>query len=156
VIYNSQIAKHYKSYRPGLHKAILDSCFQKDVKYKLALDIGCGVGHSSTALIPYCHKIIGIDNSIEMLDLTEDHESIHFEKSNLPELAQATNSIDLITFAGSLFYCKSQELLNESQRVLSKNGEILIYDFDIQLDEIMYSLLETRLQSDYNHSINQI
>lgn len=154
MIYNTQIAKHYKSYRPALHKVILESCLQSNAKYKIALDIGCGVGHSSEALLPFCQQIIGIDNSEEMLRLTPKRSNLIFEKSNLPELSNATDSIDLITFAGSLFYCKSQELLHECLRVLNKNGEILIYDFDIQLDEIIQSLLSTSLLSNYNHSIN--
>lgn len=154
MIYNAQIAKHYKSYRPALHKVILETCLHSNAKYNLALDIGCGVGHSSLELLPYCHQIIGIDNSEEMLQLAPSHDKLNYEKSDLPELSHANDSIDLITFAGSLFYCKSQELLDECLRVLNKNGEILIYDFNIHLDNIIQSLLSTTIQSDYNHLIN--
>lgn len=152
--YDSQIAHHYKSYRPALHDIILQDCLTSDTKYNLALDIGCGVGHSTVALVPYCDKIIGIDNSEEMLRLAMQEATIRYEKSNLPELSFADDSVDVMTFAGSLPYCKSQTLLDECRRVLPINGELVVYDFNIDLKDVISALNGSIVTSDYDHEIN--
>ncbi len=42
--------------------------------------------------------------------------------------------INIITFTGSLFYAKSQELLDEVIKVSTNSTKIIIYDFKVLLD----------------------
>ncbi len=55
-------ALNYKNFRSPLHQPILSQCL-KNQAFNLALDVGCGVGHSSIALSHFCKKDIGYDIS---------------------------------------------------------------------------------------------
>lgn len=138
--YDEITAKHYAAYRPPLHLEILKETGQEYNSFGLGLDVGCGTGHSTIALSNYCEKVIGVDPSKEMLATAIKNPKVSY-RSMLPEkLDFKNNSIDFITFAGSLYYAKSQALLNEVIRVSKPCGYVLIYDFEIVLDKI-FSLL---------------
>ena len=132
--YDQQIASHYASYRPPLHQMILNEALGKNTSFQKGLDIGCGTGRSTTALLPYCKKIVGIDPSKEMLSNATPHPSISYNCFDGANLPFRENQFDLITFAGSLFYAKSQRLLNEVIRVSKLGTRVLVYDFEIKTE----------------------
>lgn len=155
MIYDHHIANSYQSYRPKLHSLILGNTFTKnDSHFHRALDIGCGVGHSSTALLPYSESVIGLDMSEAMLARAKTHKKISYQHSNSPELNFKPETFDLITFAGSLFYCKSDVFLQECLRVLHDKGIVLVYDFTVDLNPVLLSLELNTMESDYDPTTN--
>jgi SAM-dependent methyltransferase len=153
--YDSLTAGHYFAYRPPLHKLILDKCIRS--KVTLGLDIGCGTGHSSIALTHYCKQVIGIDPSAAMLADAITHPQVEYQMYDGKELEFQINTFELITFAGSLYYAKSQELLNEFIRVSRQGAKIVVYDFEIILDQVLADLeigLVPNRVSNYNHREN--
>ena len=134
-LYANHIALHYAAYRPPLHQVILERVLG-DNRYSCGLDIGCGTGQSSIAILPFCQKVIGVDPSQEMLSravVNQDIDYQHFDKTQLDFEAR---HFDLITLAGSLFYGKSQQLLDEITRVLQIGGRVIVYDFNIHLTSL--------------------
>ncbi|WP_047049565.1 methyltransferase domain-containing protein [Vibrio mexicanus] len=74
-VYNNKISKHYAAYRPPVHKAILESIFPTE-PFKHGLDIGCGTGVSTIALVPFCAQTTSVDPSQLMLEQAQPTANI--------------------------------------------------------------------------------
>lgn len=153
--YKSNIAEHYFAYRPPLHKLILEISL-KSQKFKKGLDVGCGTGNSSIALKHFCSRVTGIDPSIHMINRAISYKGVEYVNSDLFDLPVKENTYDIVTFAGSLFYIKSQELLDKILIITKEKGVVVIYDFKIHLNEICSKLFgksfEKKIQ--YNHRVS--
>tara|TARA_R110002051_G_scaffold30172_1_gene69862 strand:+ start:32499 stop:33227 length:729 start_codon:yes stop_codon:yes gene_type:complete len=155
--YDEITASHYSAYRPSLHSEILKAFFKSNKEFELGLDIGCGTGQSSIALASYCKKVVGIDPSIKMLEKSIHHPKVNYQLISTNTLNFDSDTFHIITFAGSLYYAKSQSMLDEIVRVAKKNSRIIIYDFEIFLEEIFQKLgLQSDIiqTTDYDHQTN--
>lgn len=153
--YDQIIAVHYAAYRPPLHSIILRKGLN-NLRCGQGLDIGCGTGHSAIALTEFCQQLVAIDSSQEMLKKVKEHPDIVYQCRSGHQTGLNDNSCDVITFAGSLNYMKSQALVNEVIRVMHKTGVVLIYDFGILLDDV-FKLLQMEEGNDdesYDHEID--
>lgn len=151
--YNPITAKHYAAYRPSLHLPILKKVLG-NAHYTLGLDVGCGTGQSALALAHFCDKVIAIDPSESMLQHAMPHDQIDYQYCNGQDLEFDTNTFDIITFAGSLYYAKTQHLLREILKVTKPTGQIIIYDFEVLLDDTLRQLGVTppsKLALDYDY-----
>lgn len=154
--YDHITAHHYAAYRPPLHAQILALCLDETTHFSRGLDVGCGTGQSSIALAKYCHQVIGIEPSEDMRRIALAHPSVTYQTYDGVNLEFPGAYFDMLTFAGSLFYAKSQRLLDEVVRVSKPAALILVYDFDVLLHEILYQL-NIELPEDqhsYNHREN--
>lgn len=150
--YDRQTAQHFEAYRPPLHRLILSEIIGGK-HFDSGLDIGCGTGHSAIALAEFCHDVLGIDSSEEMLRHTTNHEKVKYR--HCQDLNSLNQSFEIVTMAGSLFYLKSQKMVNEVSDLLEDHGWLIIYDFDIQLNHILKKLAKiTQSPSNYDHKIN--
>jgi len=152
--YDKITAHHYAAYRPLLHAQILQEVLSSKNKADLGLDVGCGTGQSSIALTNFCKKVIGIEPSQEMLDKVIVHPNVKYAYYDCEHIAYEDNLFDIVTFAGSLFYGKSQLLLDETIRVSKNNGQTITYDFNILLDPVLESIgVKPNVHTiNYNHS----
>ena len=154
--YNKNISMHYSAYRPPLHQMILKRVIADGEKVETGLDIGCGTGYSSIALLNHCKKVQGIDPSGSMLDKAEANKNITYKVGCGDDIPVSNNSIDIVTFAGSLFYAKSDVLITELQRVCKENALVVVYDFQVLTDSLLLDLgiglKESK--SNYDHEIN--
>ncbi|MEM9884679.1 MAG: class I SAM-dependent methyltransferase [Bacteroidota bacterium] len=151
--YNNTVAHHYQSYRPPLHRLILRKALHQHQQFEKALDVGCGTGKSSIALVPFCEAIIGIDPSEAMLERAIAHEKIQYAHYDKARIDFPNASFDLITFGGALYYAKSRLLLEEILRVAKADSTLLIYDFEVILNKAYehLDLFKPRSEIDYNH-----
>ncbi|ENM5913496.1 class I SAM-dependent methyltransferase [Vibrio mimicus] len=154
--YNIEVSKHYAAYRPPIHRMILEEVLPLNKCFSKGLDVGCGTGVSTKALRKFCRSVIGIDPSEAMLAQVEDHESSEFIQGTGENIPLADNSVDIISFAGSLYYAKSNKLISELIRVCSNNALIVVYDFEVKLDCAMgyLGIKVNPNTSGYNHSEN--
>lgn len=155
--YDQITAFHYAAFRPSLHLPILKECLEEGVRHSFGLDVGCGTGQSSIALTHFCKKVMGVEPSREMLGKSIQHPRITYSYYNGQDFNFSDDCFDLIGFAGSLYYGKSQQLLDEVIRVGKDNSRTIIYDFELSLDTILKRLnLEPSLEQDshYNHEVN--
>ncbi len=150
--YNQNIALHYAAYRPSLHPVILKKCIESR-NFLSGLDIGCGTGQSSIALAAFCKEVVGIEPSDEMLAKSLKHPQIEYLKYGGSNLEFSDKRFDIITFAGSLFYAKSQNLLHEVIRIATKNATIIVYDFEVSLESTLslFNIKSLKSISNYNH-----
>ncbi len=155
--YTNQIAKHYAAFRPELHGLILRLLIRSDEHFNTGLDIGCGTGYSAIALAYHCDRVIGLEPSQPMLDKATLHPKVSYLHGSGDDLSVvAENWLDVISFAGSLFYTKTDRLKTELLRKLAPDGVVLIYDFRIELENLIESLgVSCRsMTPGYNHAEN--
>ena len=148
-----QVAKHYDAYRPPLHARILERCVGKS-SFSSGLDVGCGSGDSSVALAGICSDVIGIDPSQAMVDRAKAHARVEYRQTEAGQLPIHDDTMDVITFAGSWFYAKSQTMVEEVERVLRPGGLAITYDFDVRLKPILDMLGLSMEEGAYDHACN--
>jgi SAM-dependent methyltransferase len=154
--YDLITAKHYAAYRPPLHKIILEKCLNGDNHFQKGLDIGCGTGQSAIALTDYCSGVKGIEPSRDMVKMAIVHPKIEYQVYDKKKIGFPDSTFDIVTFAGSLFYAKSQELLDDVVSVCQDFSTIIIYDFIVSYDDIYSRLdiLHLIEKSDYDYKVD--
>lgn len=155
--YDQITAYHYSAFRPSLHLMILKECLGATNEFHYGLDVGCGTGQSSIALTHFCNKVFGIEPSNEMLQKSIAHPKVAYSYYDKKRFDFSDNHFDLLTFAGSLYYAKSPQLLEEVIRVSKRDSKIIIYDFEILLNAVLEKLnLEKGPDQAiiYNHEVN--
>src|SRR5690606_4371528 len=127
-------------------------------QFNRGLDIGCGTGQSSVALSPYCKKVIGIEPSLPMLEMAIPHDKVEYHVFDGKNLNFPNGHFEVITLAGSLFYAKSQRLLDEIIQVSKPGATVLVYDFEIILDDLFHQLAFgnplDKSDNKYNHNVD--
>ncbi|WP_194439621.1 class I SAM-dependent methyltransferase [Vibrio fluminensis] len=154
--YNDEVSKHYAAYRPPIHQMILQSLLANKPEFQYGLDIGCGTGVSTLALSPYCTEVVGVEPSEAMLNQAQTIANARYLVGDGENIPLSDNTADIITFAGSLYYAKSDALVEELQRVSAQGALVIAYDFEVQLSEFMQQLgIEMASSSSgYDHAIN--
>jgi SAM-dependent methyltransferase len=95
-----------------------------------ALDLGCGSGLSTAPLCDIARFVIGVEPASGMLPFAAGMVPAgRFVAGTAEHLPIASDSIDLLTAAGSLNFTDIEPALSEIRRVLSPQGEAVIYDF---------------------------
>ena len=155
--YDHITAFHYSAFRPALHSQILKEHLDGHPSFSIGLDVGSGVGHSSIALMKFCKKVVGVEPSEEMLSKSIPYPGIKYVLYDGNHFDFENEYFDVITFAGSLHYAKSAQLLYEIIRVSKNGAKIVIYDFEMLLDDILGLLgieRDLREKSEYDHQVN--
>lgn len=155
--YDNTAARHYAAFRPPLHRLILDRVFRLHESFQVGLDVGCGTGHSAVALTKYCDHVFGLDPSRSMLDVAQRHPKIAYFQGSGDALDQLPVQVfDVVTFAGSLFYAKTDRLRKELVRVCPPGATTVAYDFEVLLNEVIAEVGADcpAVASGYDHRAN--
>jgi SAM-dependent methyltransferase len=129
-VYDSErLAAAYAFDRPSVHEQILRSARLSRPAGR-ALDVGCGAGLSTAALMPLARQVTGLEPVAAMLV----HRQVvapgaRFVRGQAERLPFAARSFDLVAAAGSLNYADLPSALTEVARVLTRDGTFLLYDF---------------------------
>ena len=154
--YNKQIAFHYNAFRPELHRLILSKCLGNK-HFGQGLDIGCGTGQSAIALANFCERVTAIEPNDSMLAKAIAHPKITYLGYDGVNFPVKQGEVDIITFAGVLYYAKSQALLNEIKRVSKSGTTVIVYDFELLTEDISRKLCPDTAysqKSDYRHDVD--
>ena len=133
VYLSERLAHRYAHHRPPVHAAIwarIAAANGPGSRVTSALDIGCGAGASTAALLSHAEHVMGIDPSPEMLrEARRALPTESFILGSAQALPIASQSHDLIAAAGSLNYADPGTVLREVARVLAHGGRFVAYDF---------------------------
>jgi SAM-dependent methyltransferase len=154
--YDSTAAAHYAAYRPPLHRLILSRVFSEGDCFGKGLDVGCGTGYSAIELARYCGEVFAIDPSNSMLARATAHERVRYLGGSAEDIPLGDDSVDVATFAGSLFYADRSSAAGEVIRVGRDGAVVLVYDFEVLLDEVLRAcgVRAEASGSDYDHRVN--
>jgi SAM-dependent methyltransferase len=129
-VYDSErLATAYAFDRPSVHGQFLQAA-NLSPQADRALDVGCGAGLSTAALLPWARQIVGLEPVPAMLAHRKKvAPQASFVVAEAERLPFAAGSLDLVTAAGSLNYADLPSAFGEVARVLNPAGTFLLYDF---------------------------
>ncbi len=123
-------ALRYAASRPGGHAHVLNvmqRALAAELPVNRALDVGCGTGHSTIALVPYARSIVGIDPSSAMLAQAPLHPGIDYRKGYAEALPFRSAEFDLVTVSSAYHWFDHERFLGEAARVLRTGGWLVLY-----------------------------
>lgn len=124
-------AERYSKGRPDFHsntiKHIKDY-LQINKKLDHALDIACGTGLSTKALLEIATNVYGTDNSQEMLNFALQSDKIHYSIASAEQQPFKDNSFDLITVSSGIHWFDIDKFLVETNRLLKSKSWLVLYD----------------------------
>lgn len=123
----------YHKYRPTpitemLHQALN---YLDRPKAKRVLDVGCGTGISTKVWENLADEIIGLEPSKDMIEIakrTYHNNHIKFLVGFSNDIPLSSNSVDIVSCSQSFHWMEPKSTLKEINRVLKKNGILMIYD----------------------------
>jgi len=126
----SAAAVRYAAHRPRNQSRVLELVAERlndELPFERALDVGCGTGHSTVALLPYATSIVGLDSSAEMLAQAPAHPSIEYRKGYAEALPFRRESFGLVTVSAAAHWFDHERFLAEAARVLRPGGWLVLY-----------------------------
>jgi SAM-dependent methyltransferase len=128
-----QIAKGYAENRPYFHPRVIErikSYLNLSRNLTMALDVGCGAGLSTIALLEIADRVVGVDASQTMIRSAIQKEGVEY--FNYPaEYLPFKKQFELITLSGSLNWVDRASFFSEARKVITDEGFVVIYDNDI-------------------------
>jgi ubiquinone/menaquinone biosynthesis C-methylase UbiE len=128
---SKNIAARYEKGRPYFHIETMikiKNYLGLDIKFNKALDVACGTGLSTKALLELANQIDATDISAEMLHNAYPHERISYTKSAAEQLSFEPDTFDIITVASGIHWFDIDKFLMEANRVLKPEKWLIIYD----------------------------
>jgi ubiquinone/menaquinone biosynthesis C-methylase UbiE len=125
-----QEAQRYDSYRPAYH----DLPFQKLYGYlgrtfHKSLDICCGTGHSTQALMKMSRNVVACDMSASMLAVARKRLPVTFVEARAEKLPFAKDEFDFLNISMAFQWLDQQSFLQEAKRVLIDKGYLNIDNY---------------------------
>src|SRR6476661_1539930 len=124
-------AERYSKGRPDFHsntiKHIKDY-LHLDQKLNNALDVACGTGLSTKALLEIATHVYGTDSSQEMLNLAAQPGGIQYAIAPAEQQPFADNSFDLITVSSGVHWFDIDRFLAEAYRLLKPTAWLVLYE----------------------------
>ena len=124
-------AERYSKGRPYFHSNTI-SHIQKhlhlDKKLDKALDIACGTGLSTKALLDIAVNVFGTDTSQEMLKWALSQDKINYLNAPAESQPFSNNEFNLITVCSGVHWFNIDKFLVEANRLLTNNGWLVLYD----------------------------
>jgi ubiquinone/menaquinone biosynthesis C-methylase UbiE len=96
-------------------------------------DLGCGTGQVSATLAPFVARVVGVDDSPQMLEAAaerlEGQPNVELRTGTLEALPLADDSLDAaVCFLVLHYLAEPVEALREAARVLRRGGRLLVVD----------------------------
>jgi len=124
-------AERYAKGRPFFHRNTIKHIrefIKIDNTLENALDVACGTGMSTTALLDIAENVFGIDTSDEMLKLALNPQEIKYTKAAAENLPFENNYFDIITVSSGVHWFDIDQFLQEANRVLKSKSWLILYE----------------------------
>ena len=124
-------AERYAESRPYIHPFIVDHirALTGIENFGDVLDVGCGTGQSTRAVAQIARRVVGIDNSADMLAHSAPLPRVEYQRADAELLPFADSSFDLITVGLAFHWFDQPRFLREARRVLKPAGWLVVYNF---------------------------
>lgn len=125
------IAERYEKGRPYFHHntiAKIKQYLQLNQKLDRAIDIACGTGLSSKALLEISQQVFGTDIAQEMLAHAHQHNRIHYKIAKAEQQPFEDNYFDIATVSSGVHWFDIDLFLLETNRILKPQTYLVIYE----------------------------
>lgn len=129
---HDRVAKGYASARPYLHPEVLArlaAIVRFERRPKRALDVGCGTGMSSRALLGLAGEVVGTDTSLPMLRHAQRTPRIRYAAAAAEALPFKSGAFDLVVACGSIDWVDRSCFLPRAADLLAAGGWLVALDF---------------------------
>jgi ubiquinone/menaquinone biosynthesis C-methylase UbiE len=128
------MAAGYARARPPVHPEVMRLVGERlgfVEPVRVAVDVGCGAGRSSTPLLALARTVVGLDPVPAMARAAAiaGVDGSGFGVAVAEALPVRSGSVDLLAAAGSLDFVDLDRFLPEARRVLRPGATLLAYDF---------------------------
>ncbi|MBT3310924.1 MAG: metalloregulator ArsR/SmtB family transcription factor [Desulfobacterales bacterium] len=112
-------------------------------KCNVAVDLGCGTGELLSYIRECSTRVVGVDSSAKMLDITKkrfrnDIDSIDLRLGEIEHLPLGNEEADCVVISMVLHHLSEPDMaIKEVHRILKPGGIFIIADFDKHKDEEM-------------------
>lgn len=124
----SDVAERYAAYRPYVHPQIVDHIAAITGPVGRALDVGCGTGQSTMALLGMADEVAGIDISAAMLAQRQHDPRLSFAIAPAESLPFDDGCFGLVTTGLAFHWFDQPAFLGEAYRVLALGGWLAVYN----------------------------
>jgi SAM-dependent methyltransferase len=128
---HERVADGYASSRPYLHPEVF--ALARDVigpaRRVRALDVGCGTGLSSVALLELAAEVVGTDVSLEMLRRARRAAGVRYAAAAAESLPFRAGAFDVVVACGSIDWVDKERFLPLAARLLRPGGWLVPLDF---------------------------
>jgi ubiquinone/menaquinone biosynthesis C-methylase UbiE len=124
-------AERYANSRPDFHSNTIrhiKDYLHLDKKLNSALDIACGTGLSTKALLEIANNVNGTDISQEMLKLALQSDKINYAFASAEQQPFADKGFDLITVSSGVHWFDIDKFLIEAARLLKSKSWLVLYE----------------------------
>jgi ubiquinone/menaquinone biosynthesis C-methylase UbiE len=124
-------AERYSKGRPDFHGNTINHIkdyLQLENKLDKALDIACGTGLSTRALLEIAKDVYGTDMSEEMLNLALQKDKINYSVAPAEQQPFTDDNFDLITVSSAVHWFDIDKFLAEANRLLKSKSWLVLYE----------------------------
>lgn len=124
-------AERYAKGRPAFHSNTIKHIreyLQPDRKFDTALDIACGTGLSTRALLEIADQVYGTDASAEMLQHAAAPDKIRYAMAPAEQQPFADDYFDLVTVSSGVHWFAIDQFLTEARRILKPGAWLVLYE----------------------------
>ena len=124
-------AERYSKGRPDFHSNTIHhikAFLQLHVKLDKALDVACGTGLSTKALLEIADNVYGTDISQEMLSHALERDKIQYSIATAEQQPFNDNFFDIITVSSGVHWFNIDPFLKEVQRILKPKAWLVLYE----------------------------
>lgn len=124
-------ARRFGEGRPYFHPRVMEQVRRKlglSGKLARALDVGCGTGLSSRALLSLAEKVDAVDPSAAMLAAARRDPGIAYLRATGEALPFPDALFSLATVSQALHWMDTGKFFREARRVLAPGAPLVLYD----------------------------
>ena len=124
-------AERYSLGRPDFHRNTINHIkdfLRLETKFDKALDIACGTGLSTKALLEIATNVYGTDISQDMLNVAPKTGGIKYITAPAEEQPFPDNCFDLITVSSGIHWFDIDKFLIEACRLLKSKSWLILYE----------------------------
>jgi SAM-dependent methyltransferase len=129
---HDRVASGYASARPYLHPevfAAVREIVKPAARFRRALDVGCGTGLSSLALLDLAEEVVGIDAALDMLRHARRADGVRYLASGAEALPFREGSFDLVVACGSMDWVDRPRFMPRAAELIRGGGWLVSLDF---------------------------
>ena len=148
----SGTAEAYVQGRPYFHPLVIEKVKGKlelNTPVKLAVDVACGTGLSTRALLAIAERIVATDISEVMLSQAPKDARITYYQAPAEALPLEDASADLMTVSLAFHWFGREAFLREARRILRPQGSLVIYGTSFRWQDEVDSGLKAWLERYY-------